>query len=229
MNREPNDMIRPIPADLEPVPAEVKQASDKLVEARERWSGLYAEKSETAERIREAQAEDVSATRAAVAAGKATPKPKAQAAVVRSEQIDRELEAARSLLIEAEDRYLAACRKHRSAGWLDDLASAIDESRDRQREALANLREAIVRRQTLTQYVSEIEQLGDESQIAHVGKLNGYAIFDLRPASLDHQVERELESQRRSAALRRHYPVTSSDPAAVLAAMLLTVEQDAAA
>jgi len=174
------------------MPAEVREAGDALIAARCRYREMRDEVAESDQAIREAQDADQSAVREAVAAGKPMPKPKAQAIIERTAQLERGLGAARSLAIEAEDRYLNAWRSHR-ADWLEAFNGERERLVAETRAAQDALREAILTLHNADAAHAEMTQLGDPSKIKDAGKSNAVAMLCFRRVTrLDREAEQKL-------------------------------------
>jgi hypothetical protein len=194
--RQPNAAVGPVPADYIAVPDEVRAASDKLVEARRRYSDALAEYDRSDHAVREAQAADETAIREALDAGKAAPKSKAAAAVEKAAETERQLEPARTLAIEAENEYLNTCRSHR-AEWMAALQDAQGRIEARQERAIGEARAAKLDLHNAEIAYSEIEKLGDPSELKRPEKANMYAVLGFRSLTkLDADDERRLAEFR---------------------------------
>ena len=202
--REPNTGVEPVPVEYVGVPDAVRTTSDKMVEARSRYFDLVAEHERASETKREAQEADEAAIREALDAGKATPKPKAPAAIERAAEVERQIEPARALVVEAENAYLDTCRAHRDE-WMAALRDARDEMEARQDRAIEEARQAKLALHNAELAYYEIDQLGDPSKIKNPGKANAFAILRFRPLTkLDKDDERRLAEFRSGRDGRRH-------------------------
>jgi hypothetical protein len=190
--RTPNQAVGLTPLDLPCTPPEIRDASDALDAARRRYFGLEEELGEAHEAMTTAQAADVAAARTAVASGKTTPKPKAQAAAERAARMERDLEAARTNAVAAEDHYLNTWRAHR-AQWLASFGAERELMADRVERAKDELRRGILDLANADVAFREIEQLGDPAKIKHPNKANTYAILNFRRINrLDQDDERRI-------------------------------------
>ncbi len=193
-NRQPNDMVYPIPPGCPAVPAGVQEASDALVSARERFYELVERHRDADEELQAAQAADAAAVREAYDADKEPPKPKARPAVEAAQQVELLLEPARAVAIEAEDRYLNAVRTHHDE-WLGALGQAREASEARLHRALDEASRAKLDSTTIDLIKHELEHIGDDTfrDERHRTKANQQAMFRLGlAAQLDEQDERRL-------------------------------------
>jgi len=203
--RQPNTAVHSPPVDDVGVPDEIRIRGQEMAEARQRYFEMVREHERADDTIRDAQDADAVAVREAVATGKQPPRPKAPTAIRAAAELEPQIEAARTLANEAEDRYLEACRNHRTE-WLDAQRATYEQMVAREDEVIEELRRVRLGRLNADKAYREIEQLGAQAKLKNPAKANMRALLDLRPITkLDTADERRLAEFREDK--RDGYPV----------------------